>query len=216
MTNGMGTSGPSERPGPRPEKRRAITDAATRVFLRNGYAGTSVDEIAALAGVSKQTVYKHFDDKEGLFTAVLLETIDQVGGRFYEGLGSLETSGDVERTLREVARELITVVMQPELIQLRRLVTAEAERFPTLGRAYYERGPEQTVMALTSSFRKLARRGLLHASDVPTAARHFVWLVVSIPLNEAMLTGEGHRPADKELRRLADAAVRAFLRGYGA
>ena len=60
-------------------KRRAILDAATTVFLRNGYLGTSMDEIAALAAVSKQTVYKHFADKERLFSEIVVGTVNEAG-----------------------------------------------------------------------------------------------------------------------------------------
>ena len=59
-------------------KRRAILDAATSVFLRSGYLGTSMDEIAALAGVSKQTIYKHFADKERLFSEIVTAVCDEI------------------------------------------------------------------------------------------------------------------------------------------
>jgi len=62
-------------------KRRAIVEAATTVFLRNGYLGTSMDEIAALAGVSKQTVYKHFTDKERLFSQIVTATVNELADR---------------------------------------------------------------------------------------------------------------------------------------
>ena len=60
-------------------KRRVILEAATETFLRKGYLGTSMDEIAALAGVSKQTVYKHFADKETLFTEIVAAVVDEAG-----------------------------------------------------------------------------------------------------------------------------------------
>src|SRR5829696_4623111 len=122
-------------------KRRAILDAATTVFLRNGYLGTSMDEIAALAGVSKQTIYKHFTDKEQLFSAIILGTIDRVGEPFYARIDTLQDTDDLDKDLGALARRLITIVMQPQVLALRRLVIGEAERFPQLGRAYYERGP---------------------------------------------------------------------------
>jgi TetR/AcrR family transcriptional repressor of mexJK operon len=59
-------------------KRRAIIEAATTVFLSNGYLGTTMDEIAALAQVSKQTVYKHFADKERLFSEIVTANVDEI------------------------------------------------------------------------------------------------------------------------------------------
>ena len=62
------------------EKHRVIAQAATTLFLDKGFLGTSMDDIAAEAGVSKQTVYKHFSDKDQLFAEIVLGTVDQVDG----------------------------------------------------------------------------------------------------------------------------------------
>jgi TetR/AcrR family transcriptional repressor of mexJK operon len=103
-------------------KRRLIMEAATTAFLRNGYLGTSMDEIAALAGVSKQTVYKHFADKQRLFTDIILATSDQVVGELVEHAASaLPQTGDVEKDLGQLARQLIAAICQPEVLRLRRL-----------------------------------------------------------------------------------------------
>jgi TetR/AcrR family transcriptional regulator, mexJK operon transcriptional repressor len=195
-------------------KRREIVEAATAAFLRTGYLGTSMDEIAALAGVSKQTVYKQFADKERLFTEIVLGTIDQVGEPFFGGIGALEESEDVETDLRKLAGQLIAIVNDPRLLQLRRLVIGEAGRFPELGRTYYERGPGRSAETLASQFRVLAERGLLRLDDAQLAAQHFNWLVLSIPLNQAMFSIDlDFSPA--ELDRYADEAVRIFLAAYG-
>jgi TetR/AcrR family transcriptional regulator, mexJK operon transcriptional repressor len=100
------------------------------------------------------------------------------------------------------------------LLQLRRLVIGEAGRFPELGRTYYERGPRRSTDTLASQFQVLAERGLLRLDDAPLAAQHFNWLVLSIPLNQAMFSVDlDFSPA--ELDRYADEAVRIFLAAYG-
>jgi TetR/AcrR family transcriptional repressor of mexJK operon len=195
-------------------KRRAIIDAATTLFLRNGYLGTSVDEIAAAAAVSKQTVYKHFDDKERLFTEIVLTTIDQVGEPFFARVDALKETEDFEGDLRELAHQLITIVKDHRLLQLRRLVIGEAERFPELGRAYYERGPGRTADTMSLRCQHLVERGLLRTDDARLAAQEFIWLVLSIPLNRAMLSGD-ESFTDDELKRYADEAARVFLAAYG-
>jgi TetR/AcrR family transcriptional regulator, mexJK operon transcriptional repressor len=195
-------------------KRQGIIEAATAAFLRDGYLGTSMDDIAAHAGVSKQTVYKQFADKERLFTEIVLGTIDQVGEPFFGGLDSLQDSEDLEADLRRIAGQLITIVADPRLLQLRRLVIGEAGRFPELGRTYYERGPGRSTETLASRFQVLAERGLLRLDDAQLAAQHFNWLVLSIPLNQAMFSVDlDFSPA--ELDRYADEAVRVFLAAYG-
>ena len=194
-------------------KRQGIIAAATEAFLRSGYLGTSMDEIAALAGVSKQTVYKQFADKERLFTEIVLGTIDQVGEPFWGGIDVLEKTENLETDLRKVAGQLITIVSDPQLLQLRRLVIGEAGRFPELGRSYYERGPARSIEQLGSQFQVLVERGLLELDDPQLAAQHFNWLVLSIPLNQAMFSVDlDFSPA--ELDRYADEAVRIFLAAY--
>jgi TetR/AcrR family transcriptional regulator, mexJK operon transcriptional repressor len=195
-------------------KRRTIMDAATTVFLRNGYLGTSMDEIAALAGVSKQTVYKHFADKERLFAEIILGTIDRVGEPFYAGLDTLGDTDDLDKDLGELARRLIAIVMAPEVLALRRLVIGEAGRFPQLGRAYYERGPERTAVTLAAHFQRLAERGLLRLDDPVRAAHHFNWLVTSIPLNQVMLAGDTEQFTAADLEDFADTGVGVFLAAY--
>jgi TetR/AcrR family transcriptional regulator, mexJK operon transcriptional repressor len=196
-------------------KRRAIVDAATTLFLRQGYRGTSMDEIAALAAVSKQTVYKHFADKESLFSEIVVATVSEISDPVHEEVRKLEDSDDVEADLRGLARKLLRMVMQPRILRLRRLVIGEAGRFPELGRTFYEQGPGRTITALATIFERLAERGVLPLDDPRLAATHFNWLVMSSPLNRAMFLGEDEPPARAELNRYADAGVRAFLAAYG-
>jgi AcrR family transcriptional regulator len=198
-------------------KRRLILEAARTVFFANGYRGTSMDEVAALAGVSKQTIYKQFVDKERLFREIVTTTVDEVADPVYDEVLAVRDSGDVEADLRDVARrQLASVMGQPMLLQLRRLVIGEAGRFPELGKTFYERGPGRTIEALATSFAKLADRGLLTIPDPLLAAQHFNWLVMSIPLNQAMLLGTDGLENRKELDRLADEGVRVFLAAYDA
>jgi AcrR family transcriptional regulator len=196
-------------------KRRTILDAATTVFLVNGYVGTSMDEIAALARVSKQTVYKHFSDKESLFTAIVTAAVDDAGDPVAAEVAALGESEDLAADLRALARALLGRVMQPQLMQLRRLVIGEAGRFPELGRAFFEHGAGRTIEALTASFVRLEERGLLRADDPQLAAAHFNWLVMAAPVNRAMLLGDDAIPSAGELDRYAEGGVRAFLAAYG-
>jgi TetR/AcrR family transcriptional repressor of mexJK operon len=196
-------------------KHAAIVAAATDVFLEKGYTGTSMDEIAAVAAVSKQTVYKHFADKERLFSEIVTNTVNEAADRVHAEVHRLAESTNVERDLRELARRQLRLVMQPRVLKLRRLVIAEASRFPELGRTFYERGPARTIASVTVAFARLARRGLLTLEDPELAAAHFNWLVMSIPLNQAMLLGDDTTPKARDLHRYADAGVRAFLSAYG-
>jgi TetR/AcrR family transcriptional regulator, mexJK operon transcriptional repressor len=194
-------------------KRRAILTAASEVFLSNGYLGTSMDEIAARAAVSKQTVYKHFADKENLFTSIMLGSVDQAQERI-AGI-TLDEDADLRAGLANLARQLIRVVIRPEMMRLRRIIIGEAERFPKVARTWYQQGPGRVVDSLATRFAGLAERGLLRVEDPRLAAAHFNWLVLSIPLNEIMFRGNDEAFPDEELDRIADEGARVFLAAYG-
>ncbi|MFL5829116.1 MAG: TetR/AcrR family transcriptional regulator [Solirubrobacteraceae bacterium] len=195
-------------------KRDAILEAATTAFLRNGYVGTSMDEVAALAGASKQTVYKHFADKERLFAEIVTTTVAEASDTVHDTLRTLDGTGDIEADLRDLARRQLRLVMQPRILQLRRLVIGEAARFPALGRLFYEQGPGRTISGLTRAFEHLAAGGVLQIDDPGLAAADFNWLIVSAPLNQAMLLGDDAIPSRPQLDRIADAGVRTFLAAY--
>ena len=208
MTEDVAEEGRSAR------KRRAIMTAASEVFLSNGYLGTSMDEIAARAAVSKQTVYKHFADKEKLFTSIILGSTDQAQQRF--AAMTLEEEPDLATGLRNLARRLAKIVIQPEMMRLRRIIIGEADRFPEMARTWYEQGPGRVVDTLAVRFAELADRGLLRIEDPRLAAAHFNWLVLSIPINEIMFRGNDEDFPDAELDRIADEGARVFLAAYGA
>jgi AcrR family transcriptional regulator len=197
-------------------KRGEILAAARRVFTREGYLGTSMDAVAAEAGASKRTVYQYFADKETLFAGVVLETVDR-GYEYFKPLNEAlaQVDGDrLEDALRQHARVALTGIMTPEILRMRRLVIAEAERFPELGRQYYERSWVRTQAVLAESFAVLARRGLLALDDAERAAYLFVYLAVSIPLNRASFLGDSATYTPDELDDLAAEAVRVFLAAY--
>jgi TetR/AcrR family transcriptional repressor of mexJK operon len=125
----------------------------------------------------------------------------------------LGSARPLETDLRELARRLVAIVREPRLLRLRRLVIGEAGRFPELGRSYYERGPGRTVDTLASWFQRLAEQGQLQLNDAELAAERFNWLVLAVPLNRAMLTGDEDL-SSADLERYADEAVRVFLAAY--
>jgi AcrR family transcriptional regulator len=210
-----GTSPTTDESQPGASRRRqAILQAATTVFLRNGYVGTSMDEVAGLAGVSKQTVYKHFADKERLFTELVTATIREASDQVHDEVLNLEDSGNLEDDLRTFAGRVLANVMQPGILQLRRLVIGEATRFPELGRTFYELGPGRSLATLAGVFAELSKRGVLKLDDPSLAAEQFNWLIMSIPLNRAMLLGDDQPATATDLDRYAEAGVKVFLAAY--
>ncbi len=213
MQAAAGASGDDERRTVR--KRRAIVEAATTAFLDHGYRGASMDAVAAAADVSKQTVYQHFRDKQRLFGEVIAATVQTAGDSVHSEVRRLGDSGNPEKDLRDLARRLLALVLQPRMLRLRRLVIAEARQFPDLGRYFYELGPGRTIAALTDTFTELIRQGRLVDCDPELAAGQFNWLVMAAPLNQAMLLGQDDAPTTRQINRWADDGVRTFLAAYG-
>ena len=203
--------GPAERAS---RKRLQIRQAAVGAFLRNGYVGTSMDDVASAARVSKQTVYKHFGSKEELFVAILEATVGDVMDEVFERVGSSSERHDgLEEELRSMGRRLIALVMQPELLALRRLMTGEASRFPQLGEVWWRGGPARLAAGLTERLQQAVSDGELAIDDVRLAAEQLQWLILSIPLNRAMLC-PGQAYTSGELHRYSDAGVATFLAAH--
>ena len=197
-------------------KREAILEAATELFLTREYAGTSMEDIASAAAVSKQTVYKHFSDKQTLFHEVALGSVGPIGGAFQAEVAAAAEANDLPAALYELARRYIDAVLNPVLLRRRQLVLREAGRFPDLARRYHESGPRRTIEVLTAAVARLAERGKLTIDDPQVAATHFAYLVIGEPLDTAMFRGAGRRRTRRERHALADAGVNVFLAAYGA
>ena len=197
-------------------KRRAILEAATEVFLRDGYPGTSMDEIATVSGVSKQTVYKQFSSKEALFVEIVTSLTGEAGDIVHAAMPDHHEGDDLAAYLVALAQGQLEIVLTPRLMQLRRLVIGEVSRFPELAAVLYEGGPKRAMATLADVFEGLGARGLLSIDDPAVAASQFNWLVMAEPLNRAMLLGDAAIPPPAELRLIAEQGVRVFLAAYEA
>jgi TetR/AcrR family transcriptional regulator, mexJK operon transcriptional repressor len=192
-------------------RRQAIIKAAIEVFLQHGYVGATTDEIASTASVSKQTLYKHFADKEHLFAEIILDTTVQLVDGLSDAVAdTLHDAEDVRAALRGLADGFMRGLLQPDVLRLRRLVIAEAERFPELGKAWFDRGFDRTLVILGEAMQRLA-----DLSDPTLAAYQFAGLVMYQPMNQVMFAGTETAPAKKTLNRIADSAVEVFLARYG-
>jgi TetR/AcrR family transcriptional repressor of mexJK operon len=212
MSN-IATSGIGEGVSRGERKRALILDAAQDIFFANGYVGASMDQVAASAEVSKQTVYKHFANKKELFRAVVTNV---VRARDAGISASMIASGDgpFEEQLGVFARFFLKGVMQPNVLRLRRLVIGESARFPELGEAFYDLGPQRAAEQLATALSELSAEHGLHVPDPVLAAQEFLCLTLSIPLERAMMLGDEYGLTEADLERYADEGVRVFLRAY--
>lgn len=196
-------------------KRATILSAGQALFLKHGYQGTSVDQIAAEAEVSKQTVYKHFGDKQELLLAIVNEALQSTVTPFLDRIAALTDSTDLPADLVALADDYLRAVLQEPVVQLRRLVVGEANRVPALARLYYEQAPTRALQAFADTFRALADRGLLDAADPAVAAEHFAFLVVGRCIDQALFCGGPQVLASIDVTAHTHAAVEVFLAAYG-
>lgn len=190
------------------EKHRKIIAAAVDLFARNGYDGTSVDDIAALAGVSKQTVYSHFGSKENLFGLSVSTKCRQSGF----DPDAVDPDEPPEVMLPEIARRFLLLVTSPEAIRVHNVCTGSAETHPELGRLFFKYGPEETVNVVAGYLEAQARAGRLRIERPRDAA----WQLLG------MLKAESHMrlqfkldpiPPEK-VQDYVENCVTMFLRAY--
>ncbi|WP_037066222.1 TetR/AcrR family transcriptional regulator [Pseudonocardia acaciae] len=191
-----------------PAKRRAILDAAFEVFCAQGYARTSVDAIAAEAGVGKQTVYGHFGDKKNLFLA----TVDDARSAL-PALDELITdTGDPFADLTAAGERILRVVASPRVSALHRLTIAELRHHPELQRAWRDSADPALDRGIASYLRACHEAGTLAVPDPVRAARQFTYVMVT---EARVATLWGHEPLAGPLRRnIAAAAADLIVRAY--
>lgn len=190
-----------------------ILDAALDAFVIDGFAGTSTDQIAAGAAASKQTIYKRFGDKPRLFRAIVDHVLASTRTQIEQTDVSDCRTG--EEAVRRLARQLADSILDPRVQRLRRLIIAEATRFPDIGRAYYEGAFVSTLASLSGVLDGLVERGLLRIDDTVTAANQLAGLTLWLPTNRIMMTGRHDSVAPAEIDAALEAGVRVFLASYG-
>jgi AcrR family transcriptional regulator len=198
------TAGPC--PGRRSRKRQAILTAARALFCAEGYAATSVDAIAALAEVSKATVYAHFPSKNELLTEVLLSMAEG-----YLPVSDALLDRPVDEGLRWLADRLVGLITSPEGLTIYRVILTQAPDFPEMVKAWHPGGPRHAIGAVTRYLEEQDRRGRLRVADPDLAARVFLHAVKG-DIQAAALFGA---PLEAERRgRIVDEVVRVMLAAY--
>jgi AcrR family transcriptional regulator len=206
------TAAPPRRSRPRGVTRRAqILDAATAVFLENGYAGATIDLVVARAGASKATIYGFFGGKEGLLTAIVAERAARILAGFPDG----ETgSVDVRTALADIARRYMDVVMRPDAIGLYRLILAEGPRLPGLVENLYRVGQDRVTASLAKALRSWARRKRISTDDPERIATQFLDTVRG-ELHLRVMAGLPPDDLAEAIENNIEQAVRTFWRAIG-
>lgn len=194
-------------------KRRAIVDAAARLFMRDGYGAVSMEAVARESGVSKATLYAHFSGKERLFATIVAERCTALQAEL-EADPDWQAQ-DPRTALTSMGRRWLGFLLSPATVAIYRVVVAEAMRFPELAVAFYDAGPRAIRDWLTGWIALQNRAGRLAAPDPAVAAEQFIALLRTGIFFRATL-GIGAPPGPVESRAVIDEAVGTFLRAFGS
>jgi TetR/AcrR family transcriptional repressor of mexJK operon len=191
-------------------KRQAILDAAKRLFIELGYANTSMDTVATEAGVSKLTVYSHFNDKETLFSAaVIAKCEEQVPPLFFEWPEGVS----IEHVLLNIARGFHLLVNSDESVNLHRVIMALGSQDPRLSTIFYQAGPERMLSGMERLLTKVNQSGALCIDKPRHAAEHFFCLIKGAA-NFRLLYGCGAPLEAEAAEEHVQEVVGLFMRAY--
>lgn len=191
------------------ERRAAIIEVAWRHFIERGYAGTSMSAIVEEMGGSKGTLWSYFGSKEELFAA----TLEELTGSFQSMMVEIiESARDMTEVLTMLAKKVVARVTAPDAIALQRLIVSEVERFPEIGRIFYDRGPGVGRALLSDYIARQVHAGHLPDCDPGEAAQLFLDLCTG-GYHQRLLWGIAQQDDDLA-EQVAALAVRQFLRCY--
>ena len=193
------------------DRRSAYLAAAQRLFDRQGYVGTSMDQIVAEVGGSKATLYRHYPTKADLVAGLIEQVSASVGLRVDE-LAADDVP--VAAALTAIGRAALRGVTSPEAIAVVRISLSERFRFPELAQVVWEHGPALTYDRFRTFLERRTASGELHVDDPQLAAEHFIAGLVG-HLQPKVAMGIADPPDDAEVERRVAAAVTAFLAAYG-
>lgn len=194
-------------------KRQAILNAAADVFAEQGFAGASIDAIAARAGVSRQTIYNQLGDKDNLFKVVVSDITDRSSAGFFRVLDTFPVAPqDLEKELALFSAQLLRKALcDPNGRWLRKLVETEGARFPELFETWKEYGPGKKYPAIAARLAQLAHAGYLEIDDPGLAARQYMALLATDLRYDQQI---GRQTPESEIDRMASDATRTFLRAF--
>ncbi len=189
-----------------------VLEGAREIFMRNGFEGASVDDIARAAGVSKATLYSYFPDKKLLFMEVArVECARQAE----VAIGRMQMAGEVREVLFQAASHLVRFFLSDFGRQTFRIAVAESGRFPEVGQRFYASGPAMAQAALAKFLQAKTDDGALVIDDLDLAAAQFPELCKA-GLHTKMIMGVKTSVTDAEIDRVIRGAVETFLARYGA
>lgn len=188
-----------------------VLAGARTIFLRDGFEGASVDDIAREAGVSKATLYSYFPDKRLLFMEFAKAECRR---QAEEGAAAVDMNRPAAEVLTDAARRMVAFLLSDFGMRVFRICVAESDRFPALGHEFYHSGPEVVRNKIAHFLRIAVERGELSIDDVTLAADQFHALCKG-GLHDRVIFGIADCCPAADIDQTVREAVAMFLARYG-
>ncbi len=183
--------------------------------MRNGFAATSTDAIAAEAKVSKRTLYAYYPSKEELFADVLRGlTVENPQTRVLESVRRIdpESREELREGLVELARKLLGTMMNPEYLALLRTIIADTHRFPHLGDIFRETVPERGMRESAAMLERARKNGVIGDANPEVATRMFFGALFTYAVIDGLFRpgDQPQPPSPEEIEEIVDLYMKAI------
>ncbi|SFJ32018.1 TetR/AcrR family transcriptional regulator [Bradyrhizobium sp. cf659] len=187
---------------------QTIIDVASELFVELGFQATTLDKVAQRAKISKLSIYRHFENKEGLFSAAIAARCHQFALQaLLEGV-----DGSAEDQLMAVGSSLLRTLLSPDVRSVEAMVMADKTRQKSLSKLHYEAGPAHLIAQIEALLRQLHAKALLNVPDPLRSARLFAALFKG---NDLLVIADATAEDDNEIESYCRSAVAMFIAVHG-
>ena len=190
---------------------QTIVDAAYELFVELGFQATTLDKVARRAKISKLSIYRHFENKEALFSAAMAARCQQfVPQAFFEGV-----DGSAEDQLMAAGSSLLRTLLRSDVRSVEAMVMADKTNQKSLSKVHYEAGPAHVIAQIEGLLRQLHAKGALNVPDPLWSARLFAALFKGSDLLMIARFDEARAEDDNEIESYCRSAVAMFVAAHG-
>ena len=191
---------------------QTIVSAANELFVELGFQATTMDKVAQRAKISKLSIYRHFENKEALFSAAIAAGCQQLFApqTIFEGV-----EGSVEERLMAVGSSLLRTLLRSDVRSVEAMVMADKSTQNSSSKLHYEAGPAHVIAQIEALLRQLHAKGQLNVPDPLGSARLFAALFKGSDLLLIARFDQARAADDNEIESYCRSAITMFIAAHG-
>lgn len=190
--------------------RQTIVEAAYELFVELGFQAATLDKVAQRAKISKLSIYRHFENKEALFSAAMVARCQQFAPQdLFEGL-----EGSAEEQLIAAGSSLLRTLLSPDVRSVEAMIMADKTNQKSLSKLHYEAGPVHVIAQIEALLRRLHARKVLNVPNPLQSARLFAALFKGSDLLMSARFDEARANDDNEIESYCRSAVTMFIAAH--